>query len=137
MSKTCDPSASEIAPQWSEGLEVRDAHNGTGDWGLGFYGLGQMGPKPIPVESRVLVANSKTRESQPSLASCVHTALVVHYLATVKTSLRFTGHFTLWPKVERSSIATNQIARNQEFGLSTLHTKVKVQRSLQFKMIIF
>jgi hypothetical protein len=33
------------------------------------------------------------------------------------------GHFTLWPKVERPSISTNLVARNQEFSLSTLHTK--------------
>jgi hypothetical protein len=33
------------------------------------------------------------------------------------------GRFTLWP-----SISTNQIARNQEFGLSTLHIMAKVQR---------
>jgi hypothetical protein len=46
------------------------------------------------------------------------------------------GRFTLWPKVERPLISTNQIARNQEFGLSTLHTMVKVLRSLLFKMII-
>ena len=40
-------------------------------------------------------------------------------------------------KVERLLISTNLIARNQEFGMSTLHTKVKVQRPSQFKMIIF
>jgi hypothetical protein len=39
--------------------------------------------------------------------------------------------------VERPSISTNHIARNQEFSLSTFHTKVKVQRLLQFKMLIF
>jgi hypothetical protein len=33
------------------------------------------------------------------------------------------GCFTLWPKVKRPLIFTNQIARNQEFGLSTLHTR--------------
>jgi hypothetical protein len=33
------------------------------------------------------------------------------------------GHFTLWPKVERLSISTNQIAGNEEFGLSTLHSR--------------
>ena len=47
------------------------------------------------------------------------------------------GHFTLWPKVERPSISTNQIARHQEFGLSTLRTKVKVQKPSQFKMLTF
>jgi hypothetical protein len=31
--------------------------------------------------------------------------------------------FTLWPKVKRPSISTSHIARNQEFGLSTLHTR--------------
>jgi hypothetical protein len=46
-------------------------------------------------------------------------------------------HFTLWPKVERPLITINQIARNQKFGLSTLHTMVKVQRLSQFKMITF
>jgi hypothetical protein len=33
--------------------------------------------------------------------------------------------------------STNHIARNQEFGLSTLHTKAKVQRLSQFKMLTF
>ena len=33
------------------------------------------------------------------------------------------GRFTLWPKVERPSIFTNQIARNHGFGLSTLHSR--------------
>ncbi len=33
------------------------------------------------------------------------------------------GRFTLWPKVERPLISTNQIARNHGFGLSTLHTR--------------
>jgi hypothetical protein len=33
------------------------------------------------------------------------------------------GCFTLWPKAKRPSISTNQIARNQEVGLSTLHTR--------------
>ena len=33
------------------------------------------------------------------------------------------GRFTLWPKVERPSISTNQIVRNRAFNLSTLHTK--------------
>ena len=33
------------------------------------------------------------------------------------------GRFTLWPKVERPSVSTNQIARNHGFGLSTLHTR--------------
>jgi hypothetical protein len=47
------------------------------------------------------------------------------------------SHFTLWPKVERPSISTNQIARNQEFGLSTLRSMAKVQRPLQFKTIPF
>jgi hypothetical protein len=47
------------------------------------------------------------------------------------------GRFTQWPKVERVSISTNQIARNQEFGLSTFHTMARVQRPSQFKMIIF
>jgi len=47
------------------------------------------------------------------------------------------GHFTLWPKVERPLISTNQIARNQEFGLSTLHTMTKVQRLSLFWMITF
>jgi hypothetical protein len=45
------------------------------------------------------------------------------------------GRFTVWPKVERPLISTNQIARNQEFGLSTLHTMAKVQRPSQFEMI--
>jgi hypothetical protein len=36
------------------------------------------------------------------------------------------GRFTLWPKVERTSTSTNQLARNQEFCLATLHTKVVV-----------
>jgi hypothetical protein len=33
------------------------------------------------------------------------------------------GCFTLWLKIERLSISTNQVARKQEFGLSTLHTR--------------
>jgi hypothetical protein len=33
------------------------------------------------------------------------------------------GRFTLWPKVKRPSNSTNQIARNQDLGLSTLHTR--------------
>jgi hypothetical protein len=36
--------------------------------------------------------------------------------------IEYEGRFTLWPKVERPPISTNQIARNQEFNLSTLHT---------------
>jgi hypothetical protein len=40
-------------------------------------------------------------------------------------------------KVERPSISTNQIARNLEFGLSTLRTMAKFQRLSQFKMINF
>jgi hypothetical protein len=35
----------------------------------------------------------------------------------------FKGHFTLWLKVERPSISTNQIARNRKSDLSTLHTR--------------
>jgi hypothetical protein len=46
------------------------------------------------------------------------------------------GCFALWPKVERPSIFTSHIASNQEFGLSTFHPKVKVQRPSQFIMII-
>jgi hypothetical protein len=41
------------------------------------------------------------------------------------------GRFTLWPKVERPSISINRIARNQEFGLSTLHTQAKGRRNLK------
>jgi hypothetical protein len=47
------------------------------------------------------------------------------------------GRFTLWQKVEMPSISTNHIARNQEFGLSTLHTKAKVQSPSQFNIISF
>jgi hypothetical protein len=35
------------------------------------------------------------------------------------------GCFTLWPKVERPSISTNQIARNHEFSLLTFHIGAK------------
>ena len=35
----------------------------------------------------------------------------------------------------RPSVSNNRIARNQEFGLSTLHTKAKVQRPSQSKII--
>jgi hypothetical protein len=42
------------------------------------------------------------------------------------------GRFTLWPKVEGLSISTDQIAKNQEFSFSTLHTMAKVQRPSQF-----
>jgi hypothetical protein len=45
--------------------------------------------------------------------------------------------FTVWLKVERPSISTNHIARNQEFNFSTLHTKAKVQRPWQFNMELF
>jgi hypothetical protein len=41
-------------------------------------------------------------------------------------SSSYKGHFTLWSKVERPLIFTNQIARNQEFGLSALHIIVTV-----------
>jgi hypothetical protein len=47
------------------------------------------------------------------------------------------GRFTLWPKVERPLIFTSHIARNQEFGLSTLHTMAKVQRPSQLKWLLF
>ena len=40
------------------------------------------------------------------------------------------GCFTLWPKVERPSVSTNQISRNQEFGLSTLHTRGQSPKSV-------
>jgi hypothetical protein len=40
------------------------------------------------------------------------------------------GSFTLWPKVERPSISTNHIAKNQKFSLSTLHTKAKLQKAV-------
>ena len=36
------------------------------------------------------------------------------------------GDFTLWPKVERPSIFTNQVARNQELGLTPLHNSGRV-----------
>jgi len=36
---------------------------------------------------------------------------------------RLLGPLTLWSNVEKSTISTNQIAKNQEFNLSTLHTK--------------
>jgi hypothetical protein len=42
-----------------------------------------------------------------------------------KAKLNIKGHFTLWLKVERLSIFTNQIARNQRSGLLTLHTRVQ------------
>ena len=44
------------------------------------------------------------------------------------------GRFTLWLKVERPSFSTNQIVRNQEFGLSPLHMKANVQRLSQLRM---
>jgi hypothetical protein len=47
------------------------------------------------------------------------------------------GRFRLWPKVERLSISINHIARNQEFGLLTIHIKAKVQRPSQFTMTAF
>jgi hypothetical protein len=47
------------------------------------------------------------------------------------------GHFTLWPKIKWLSISINQIARNQEFSLSTLHTMAKVQRPPKFKILLF
>ena len=47
------------------------------------------------------------------------------------------GRFTLWPKVKRPLITTNQSARNQEFGLSNLQIMTKVQRPSQYKLITF
>jgi hypothetical protein len=40
-------------------------------------------------------------------------------------------YFTLWPKVERPPVFSNHVARNQEFGLSTVHTKAKGCRNLK------
>jgi hypothetical protein len=71
----------------------------------------------------------------PSIICTIHHLLLDHHSSRVQHKCK--GRFTLWPKVERSSISTNHIARNQEFGLSTLHTMAKVQRPLQFKMITF
>jgi hypothetical protein len=44
---------------------------------------------------------------------------------TQKTNLQ-----PLWPKVERPSFYTNQIARSQEFGLSTLHTRLQSPKAV-------
>jgi hypothetical protein len=56
-------------------------------------------------------------------------------LAHVWSGLK--GGFTLWLKIKRPWISTNLIVRNQEFGLSTFHIKVKVQRLSQYKMFVF
>ena len=47
-----------------------------------------------------------------------------------ENNLQIKGRFTLWPKVERPSVSTNQISRNQEFGLSTLHTRGRSPKSV-------
>jgi hypothetical protein len=51
------------------------------------------------------------------------------------------GRFTLWPKVERPSISRNEIARNQESSLSTLHTRVMIPKAVAlqnaYKAILF
>jgi hypothetical protein len=43
------------------------------------------------------------------------------------------GNFTLWLKFERLLIFTNQIARNQEFILSTLHTRGQSSKVVAFQ----
>jgi hypothetical protein len=86
----------------------------------------------------------ETGETRPRLCFCLratsHTrleardhcftlrALSLVEMAEPGPSSLLQGRFKLWLKVERPSIPTNQITRNQEFGLSTLHTMVKVQR---------
>ena len=44
------------------------------------------------------------------------------------------GRFTLWPKVERLSTSTNQVARNHEFGLPALHTGGPRPKALTLQM---
>jgi len=46
---------------------------------------------------------------------------------------RHYGCFALWSKLERMLISTNLIARNQDFSLTTLHTRG--QRLLLYKML--
>ena len=53
--------------------------------------------------------------------------LAVDYLGALHTMAEGRG----------AVVSTNHIARNQEFGLSTLHTRARVQKSSQFKMITF
>ena len=45
----------------------------------------------------------------------------------------FRGRFILWPKIEMTSIPTNEIARNKEFGLSTLHTTCQNPKTKAFQ----
>jgi hypothetical protein len=50
------------------------------------------------------------------------------------------GCFPLWPEVERPSFSTNQIARNQDYGLSTLHIRGQSPKAVAFqnaRMAIF
>ena len=42
----------------------------------------------------------------------------------------YEGYVTLWLNIKKPSISTNQIARNQEFGMSTLHTKGQTPKAV-------
>jgi len=59
-----------------------------------------------------------------------HFWLFFMYVQASSHAIQFERHFTLWPNVERPSISTIHIPRNQEVGFSTLHTKVKVHTNL-------
>jgi hypothetical protein len=77
---------------------------------------------------------------RPGLRDVRDSQLCAHELLSVCSSYdkeAKEGHFTLRPKVERSSISTNQIARNQEFGLLSFTREAKIQRASQFKMLTF
>ena len=75
--------------------------------------------------------------SNPKSVSSLKAHNDVHTTWTLGRAYLLKGCFTLWPKVNMLLISTNEIAGNQEFSLSTLQTKVKVQRSSQYKMILF
>jgi len=63
----------------------------------------------------------------PSRIRDVEGAYEPQHLLTSRSQypLKPYDYFTLWPKVERPSVSTNQISRNPKFGLSTLHTMGK------------
>ena len=50
-----------------------------------------------------------------------------------KSCPHYKGHFTLWLKVKMPSNLTNQIARNQELSLSTLHIRGQSPKTVIFQ----
>ena len=76
------------------------------------------------------------KESFPTIPLLMKSFMDVEAVPTIPHLIKevpnFKGRFTLWPKVERPSVSTNQISRNQEFGLSTLHTRGRSPKSVAF-----